>query len=221
MDLARVPGVSAEWKASLDAAGVKDAPTLARATGLADLAQRTGIPAERLEGLREAARRVVIAALRDAGIRSEEALAAADAADLAARAGVAEQDVAWFQAAAREALAGLPPRRVTLRPGGQLARVRLEEDVHEGVPLRTVAQPDEHGPALAAMAGNVVLLRPGADAVVARLEGVVHEDVPLYAEARDGELAVRVAEVRRAEDAPRKEKRGLFGRRKPGDQSRS
>ena len=215
MDLARVPGVSAEWKAALESAGVRATTDLARATGLDDLAQRTGIPAERLEGLREAARRRVIAMLRDAGVTSEQDLAAADPADLAQRSGIPQADVEWFQAAARETLAGLPPRRVTMRPGVPLARVRLEEDVLDGVPVRTLGEQEEPGAALAAMDGNVVLLRAGQPFVAARVHGALHEEMPLYAESKDGEVAVRVAEFRTFRPgAPKKEKRGLFGRKR-------
>ena len=212
MDLSRVPGVSAEWRASLEAAGVGTAAALARATGLAALAERTGIPEERLEGLREAARRALLSRLRDAGVASEADLLAAEPGDLASRAGLQREDVEWLQAAAREAVAGLPPRRVTLRPGNALARVRLDEDVHEGVPLRALGEAEAPGPTLAALASNVILLRPGSEQAVARIQGVVHEALPLYAEGSAGEVAVRVAQVRRAEDGPGKKKWGLFRR---------
>ena len=217
MDLSRVPGMSPEWKAALEAAGVATTAALARATGLPALAARTSIPQDRLEGLREAARRRVLSTLRRAGVEDERDLAQADAAALAARVEMTPEDVAWFQAAAREALAGLPPRRVTLRPGNALARVRLDDDVHEGVPLRTLDAGQEPGALLAGTDGNVVLLRAGEPTAATRVQGVVDEALPLYAESADGEVAVRVAALRVAQpEAARKEKRGLFGRRKPG-----
>lgn len=216
--LPRVAGameLSGEWRDALARGGVHSVEDLARASDLAALASATGVPVERLEGLREVARRQVIDKLREAGITTEAQLVEVDAAQLASRVGMAKADVEWFQAAARETLSGLPARRVVLRPGGALARVRLEDEVHEGVPLRTLA-PDARPADVAEGAGNLVLLRVGEPTALARVAGRVHESLPVFAEAEGGEVPVRVAAVRVVDASSPAPARGgsLFGFRK-------
>ena len=196
MDLSGVAGVTPASRAALDAAGVRSPADLARVSDVGGLATRASLPPELIEGLREAARVHVIALLREAGVGDEAALARADADELASRTGMAREDVEWFQAAARETLAGLPPTRVTLRPGAALARVRVEGDGFEGVPVRTV-KPDEAPAAiLSTLAGDLVLVRPGHATATMRVAGATHEAVPVFAERDGGEVAVRVRDVR-------------------------
>lgn len=213
MDLSRVPGVTPESKTALEAAGVRSAAELARVPDVGRLAEATSLPVERLEGLREAARAQVVARLREAGVQDEAALAAADTGDLAARTGLERADVEWFQAAARETLAGLPPTRVTLKPGAGTARVRVEGEVFEGVPVRTAKADESPFELLAMNGGNLVVLQPGHATTVMRVAGATHEAVPLFA-GREGasEVAVRVVAVREADVAPVNKRGGLLSR---------
>lgn len=204
MDLQRVPGVSPESKAALESAGVRSTADLARTSDVAALAERTGLQQARIEGMREAARARVVQLFRAAGVKDEAALAAGDAAELAERTGIPREDVEWFQAAARESLAGLPPTRVTLRPGRASATARVDGEPIDALPIRW----DEKEPG----EGDLVWLRPGLDKATARVRGATLVDVPIYAEREGGEVRVRVAALRAEE--PKKEKRGLFGRRK-------
>lgn len=209
MDLAGVPGMTEEWRAALERVDVRTTAHLARASDAADVASRAGIPRDRFEGLREAARVRVLAAFREAGVTNERALVEWGAGDLASKCGITQEDVEWFQAAARESLAGLPPSRVTLKPGLQTARVRIEGDAFEAVPVRTAR---EAAPLFSTLEGDLVVLAPGEALATARVRGASFEALPVYAEGDAGEVPVRVAAVRVGEEAPVRKKKGFFGR---------
>lgn len=205
MDLDRVPGVTPESKDALARVGLTTVADLARASDAEALAERTGLPLHRIEGLREAARAHILHVLRDAGIANEAELAGADPAQLAERTGIAQADVEWFQGAAHEAISGLPASRVVLHQATGIVHVRLDGGTLLEAPLHWTEPAPE--------AGDVVLVKPGADEATARVRGTTHEALPIYAERDGAEVRVRLRDVRVGEPGKEK-KRGLFGRGK-------
>lgn len=157
---------------------------------------------EEAELAQRAARERIVAVLRGAGVENEAQLAAADTAALAARAKLREEDVRWFQAAARDAL------RVDLEEGRATARVMVDATERE-LPI-VPALSSQDGRVLLERAGvDAVLLQEGASTATLRLGEWRIEGLPIV---RAGKR-VRVARVSERGSAPSSEKKGgLFSR---------
>ena len=214
MDLASVPVIGPSFAARLRDAGVDTVEAFVVTEDLHRLTAESGIPLDRLESFRDAARERVEKVLADAGITGPEQLAQADHVALSMKTGLSVEYLARYREAAQHAVDG-PEAKVVLVDGAPVARVHLAGVTHHAVPLVTATAADEDDVVLARAGGDAVLLKPQAEKVPVLIAGITHRELPLFKERRkDGgeveEVRVRVAEIRDVEAKP--EKKGGLGR---------
>ncbi len=216
MDLTDIDGLGPARQDKLEAAGVKTVTALAKADP-AELSDETEIPEGVLEGFVHQASDLVeldgiegigeatLDALVGAGVRSPEALAAADPSDLAKRADLDVKRIESWQAEigegrpsasaehAREIAAGareageialkrLSEARVVLEEGITDAKVKFEDDVLAEARILPVKAKDDVETMLEGLKGNVVVLRETADTALVRIEDEVVEGLPIFKE---------------------------------------
>lgn len=221
MDLASVPEIGPSFAAKLRNAGIENVEAFVITEDLFELANASGIGADRLESFRDAAREHIERILADAGVTGPEQLAQADHVALSMKTGLSVEYLARYRQAAQHAVDG-PEAKVVLVDGAPVARVHLAGATHHAVPLVTATAADEDDAVLTRAGGDAVLLKPSAEKVPVLIAGITHRELPLFKERRkpDGgvdEVRVRVVEIRDVAEKAAEKKGGLgklFSRKK-------
>lgn len=201
MDLSAIKGVGPATEAKLNDAGVRSVQELADADPMA-LADRTGIPVEKVKSFVEQAKDT--AAARPAPEEDTNATRVAittsgSVAPAPATASAPAVAVEAPPAAAPEAL----DWRVVLRDRTATALVKADGDVHDELPIVTARVHESPRDVMAAFEHDAVLLQEQASMAVVRLKDTLRENVPIFKErildpavGASEEVRVRVHEIR-------------------------
>lgn len=218
MDLARLQGMDAEAAHALKNAGIPDAGELAAIDDVDGLAERSGLPRERVEALRDEARARVEQLFERAGIRDPRELLTSDPADIARRTGLTVAALVAYRSHAERHVEREPASsvdRVLLSERSSKARVEVQGRAHEGVAIVTARLNEDDAELLARAGGDAVVLKERAATAAVRVGGETFPALPIFRLREPGEdgppeMRVRVAEIKdhKAEEP----KRGFLAR---------
>lgn len=155
------------------------------------------------DAARDEAQKMIVDALARAGVADEATFASANAVTIAQATGIAQEDVEWFQAAARESL-----DRVVLVESDALALLFIG-GASRRLPILSARAGEDVFKLVAKTQGDTVILQEGDAFARARVAGELHEGLPIFRDDGAGKFTrVRVKGLRE-----RKQKEeSVFGR---------